>query len=275
MTQAEAETDARRMIERNHRQEIMLSPSAVGKFRQCKRAFAFEYIEGLFAPSTGKQVFGTDVHSRLERWLREAMPPDDTPEGRTALQGIVAGWLPAPDSRLLIEHRFFLPVDHGLTLNGIIDCIAPPGLIGEEPLLIDHKTTSDLRWAKTPDQLAVDPQAIIYATWAMVNWDIRTVRARWIYYAASNPEDGPRKPRGSKPVEVSFHSRDDRFLGVVEGLLDDLYEMEIIRREKVKGMTLPASPESCELFGGCPHAARCNLSSGDRLAAYMERETIV
>lgn len=256
--------------------EIFLSPSAVSKFKQCKRAFAFEYNEQIPAPATGKQQFGTAVHARLERWLRGATPPDDTPEGRTALQGISAGWLPAPDPRLLIEHRFFLPVDYGLTLNGIVDCIAPPNVIGPEPLLIDHKTTSDLRWAKTPEQLAVDPQALIYVAWAMVNWNVRTVRARWVYYAASNPEDGrPRKPRGSKPVEVSFHASDDRFLGAVDVLIEDLYEMEILRREKTPGLKLPPSPESCGLFGGCAHVDRCALSAGDRLSAYLERETIV
>lgn len=248
---------------------IVLSPTAVSKYRLCRRAYAFEYNEGLRAPSTRKQQFGTDVHAQIERWLRTGQPPDDTPEGRTAKQGLQ--WLPSPDSRLALEQRFEVPVTSEIAVGGFVDCFAPPEITGAEPLLIDNKTTSDLRWAKTEEQLESDPQALIYTVWAMLTWQAPVVRVRWVYYAATNGE--PREPHGSKPVEIRLTTRGIR--ASVEQLVVDFEEMAKIRREKQLGSTLPPSPESCSMFGGCPHQSRCNLSPGDRLAAYIEKDKIV
>jgi len=247
---------------------IVLSPTAVSKFRLCKRAYAFEYNEGLRAPSTVKQQFGTDVHAQIERWLRTGQPPDNTPEGRTAKQGLQ--WLPPPDPRLGLEQRFEFPVTSEISVGGFVDCFAPPEITGAEPLLIDNKTTSDLRWAKTEEQLESDPQAVIYAVWVMLKWQAPVVRVRWVYYAATNDE--PRAPRGSKPVEILLTSK--AVLPAVDLLVRDFEEMAGIRREKQLGAALPPSPESCSMFGGCIHQPRCNLSPGDRLAAFIDKDKI-
>jgi hypothetical protein len=255
--------------------DLTLSPSAIAKFRSCQRAYAFEYNEGLFVPSSIKQQFGTNVHQQLEGWLRKGTLPADSAEGRTAAQGIQKGWLPVPDSRLLVEHRFKFRVSPGLLVGGIIDCVAPPGVAGSEVLLIDHKTTSDLRWAKKPDELRGDPQALVYAIWAMLEWRVEVVRARWIYYSASNPRNGKRKPQGVLPVEVLLSISDPAFIDVeVPRLLADLEAMKKIRLEKQGGLRFPPSPESCGLYGGCAHVGRCNLSGRDRLAAHLNRATV-
>jgi hypothetical protein len=96
-------------------------------------------------------MFGTAVHAQLERWLREGVKPDDTPAGRTAAQGLQ--WLPHPDTRLLLEQKFVFAVTDEISAGGIIDCLVPPE-IGNEVIVVDHKSTSDLRWAKTEEQLA-------------------------------------------------------------------------------------------------------------------------
>jgi hypothetical protein len=215
-------------------------------------------------------MFGTAVHAQLERWLREGVKPDDTPAGRTAAQGLQ--WLPHPDTRLLLEQKFVFAVTDEISAGGIIDCLVPPE-IGNEVIVCDHKSCSDLRWAKTEEQLAEDPQALIYVIWAALTWQVPTICARWTYFSATTAE--PREPRGSKPVEVLFDVRSPTMLDAVARLVSDFEEMAKIRREKQPGLAFPPSPESCSMFGGCAHQQRCNLTPGDRLAAFMDRDKII
>lgn len=252
---------------------LRLSPSAVACYRICKRKYAYEYNEGLRPPSTVKQEFGTEVHRQLELWLREARVPDDTPAGRTAKQGIDKGLLPVPSPTLLIERSFVLPIDveRELEVGGFIDCLCPPDGV-DEPLLVDHKTTSSLTWAKEPEALKRDPQALLYGMWAMLRYKVPAARARWIYYAATNPKEGARKPAGCRSVEVRVTLDDPEVLAGIHALLVDLGRMAAIRRGGKPGLSFPASPESCGVYGGCPHLERCNLSPEAVLQSYFERE---
>ena len=242
---------------------MKLSPSAIVSFRTCRRLYAFTYVEGLRGPSSPAQQFGTEVHKQLERWLTCGTPPDDSPPGRVAEQGL--GWLPAPSDELLVEHPFSIPLEEDLELMGFIDCVRP----GPVPLLIDHKSCADLRWAKTEAQLRVDPQALVYSLWAMLEWGAPEVQARWTYFSATTGGPGPRKPRGAKPVEVLLAAEDPAYQGAVEVLLADCYQMAALRRAARPALLQPPTPSSCGLYGGCPFLSRCNLTQQDRLGAYF------
>jgi RecB family exonuclease len=251
---------------------MKISPSQVVKFRRCQRAYAFEYVEGITAPSSPKQQFGSSVHKELEAYLRQNTPPAATPEGEIARAGLV--WLPTPGPELLVENKFTFPWGAAIEINGIIDCAAPPGYACEEPLVIDHKTTSDLKWAKTAAMLENDEQAIIYSVWAMLHWNVQRVRARWVYYAATNPKNGPRKPRGCRPIEVLFDSTSPAFAAKLDALARDIGEISIIRTFNKEGLSLPPSPQSCRMFEGCFYSLDCNLTPEDTLAAYMDKGKI-
>lgn len=140
-------------------------------------------------------------------------------------------------------------------------------------MVIDHKTTSDLRWAKTAEQLEDDPQFLIYATFAMITWGVPEVQAKWIYYVASAPRNGPRQPKGVRAVTATAHAADPVFIGHLKILTADMRAIQVIRTTKPAANDLPASPGSCAAFGGCPHAERCKLTSADRLEAYMRKKT--
>jgi hypothetical protein len=258
---------------------LFFSPSAVNKYRRCKRLYAFEYNEKIKLPPSEKQEFGLEVHKKLELWLKKEEYPDDSPAGLVARQSIDKGWLPKPNPKLLVEYEFEFPVvefelgkTKGLSGFGYIDCVVPPELTGAEPMVIDHKSTSDLRWAMTEEELLTDPQSLIYSVWAMLHFNVPKVRARWIYYAASNPQDGsPREPRGVKPVEVLISNQDAMVMSAIPEILKDFTAMAVIRRERRIGLSFDPTPESCGMYGGCPHIERCNLTPGDRLASYIER----
>ena len=249
---------------------MRISPTQITKYRRCQRLYAFEYVEGFKPPPSDKQQFGTDVHSELEQWLRDGRVPSNTPEGQTAKQGIKKGWLPTPDKGLFIEQEFAIDWDEDLEMIGFIDCVVPPDL-ADVPIVIDHKTTSSLNWCKTEEDLAKDEQAIIYSTVVAQQFKAQKVKARWIYYSASNPKSGRRKPNGARPVEVEFDVTSKSFLDLLKALLRDSKRIRRIRKRGIKGRALVPSPQSCEMFGGCPHKERCNLSGEDRLEAYMKR----
>lgn len=254
---------------------MRISPTQVGKGRRCERIIGFEYVEGIKAPSSIKQEFGTRVHAFLEEWLSAGVLPDNSPEGQVAKQGIQGKWLPPPDKGLMVEHKFQFLLEEDINLMGFVDCGVPPELTGDGvPVVIDHKTTSDLRWAKTESQLSGDEQALIYAMWAMLHWNTPTVKCRWIYYAASNPKSGPRKPRGAKPVELLFDARKEIFHSRVELLAKDIRRVVEIRKRGIPGLELQANPGGCGMFGGCFYRDRCQLEGGSRLAAYFEKDTI-
>ena len=245
---------------------MKISPTQLAKYRQCARIIGFEYVEGIKAPPSPKQQFGSRVHKHLEDWLRHSIMPPDTPEGLTARQGIGRGWLPDPSPYLLVEHEWLFDVGRDLEASGFADCIDP---LGDRPLVIDHKTTSDLRWAKSPVELATDPQALLYAAWAMLKYRAPVVNIRWIYYAARNRE--PRTPSGCKPVSGEFRANAPEFLAAFAAVLADARAVQSIRTVGVEGLNLKPSPASCGMFGGCFYRDRCNLSGGDRLVAHFEK----
>ena len=249
---------------------IFISPTQVKLFRLCQRKWAYAYIEKKKAPTTAKQQFGTDVHSRLERWLKAGEPPGDDEIGRIAKQGIRAGWLPTPSNKLRIEDKFELilkgPLD-GIILTGFIDCCAPPGYEGmTEPLVIDHKTTSDLKWAMKSDELSEDPQGVIYALRAMARYEVTRARARWVYYAASSPMQGPRKPKGGRAVEWLFDATTALWKRTFDALQDDLAAMRQAHTAWPTAQHAPPTLQACGVYGGCPYAGLCNIAPEDALA---------
>ena len=254
-------------------ERLKISPSQVNTFRMCPRRYCWEYVWGMRPPSTAKQQFGTDVHSHIENWLRTATMPPATPSGRTALQGLHL--LPAPDDRLVVEDKFKYFWTEGIDVGGLADVLVPPELspVLGYPMVIDHKTTSDLRWAKTAEKLLVDPQFLIYSVYAMLRWDVSDVVARWVYYVASAPRNGARQPKGVRAITARASANDPIFRSHLARLTDDMKVIHGIRIAKPDANKLPASPESCGAYGGCPHAERCKLTSSDRLEAYMKKPT--
>jgi hypothetical protein len=247
---------------------IHISPTQIEKGQRCERTIGYEYVEHIPQPPTAKKDFGSAVHTQIERWLREGQKPDDSPEGQTARQGIRNNWLPPPSRSLLIEHDLDLPFSKLVHLRGRIDCIAP----GEIPIVIDHKSTSDLKWAKTKDELTHDTQAILYSIYAATLLQSPFVRARWIYYAATNPKKGPRKPSGAKAIEVQFDVSSDEFLRKWEKLSRDINRIAEIRINGFTGAELRPNPDSCGAFGGCPYKKLCRPSGEDALASAIRQE---
>lgn len=248
-----------------------VSANQIKKVQSCERLIAWEYNQEIKADETIKQSFGTNVHYHLEKWLRDGVAPNLGEAGLVAAQGIRHGWLPTPNKTLLVEHEFKLPLMSGLEITGRIDCVVPPDLTSP-PLVIDHKTTSSLQWAMTPDELRADIQSIIYAAWAALEFNRPEIKMRWIYYSASNPKTGKRKPTGAKPVEIIHDVTSDIFLTSWDGICEKIKRIQEIKTNKTQALDLPPTPEACSAYGGCYYQNYCALSGLDKLAAAIQKE---
>lgn len=240
-----------------------LSASQLKTADECPRKWYWQKIIGVRVPETGAMTLGKAIHSELEGWARGS----DAPLSPLAAAGLVH--LPPRSEALLAESPLEQP---SLTLRGIpflgyIDLAAPPGAWRDVPAIVDHKTTSDFRWAKTPDALSTDPQAVAYARWAAMRYygaglaegaidahpatdtGDRTVDVRFVYYRT-------RGAIATKPVDVTFKVRDlapqwERFGKTVDAM------KRYAEVPETEARAVPANLSACDMFGGCPHRARC------------------
>lgn len=150
----------------------------------------------------------------------------------------------------------------------------PPG---EVPLIGDHKTTSNIRYANK--DLSQDIQATVYAAWGLNTFNTQKVRLKWGYVQT-------RKPYVTKPIEhVAEHSA--TFSRMKEIMDEHLLPMSrLVEPYKLKKGVAPSTefvhsvvqnvaptPDHCEAFGGCPYRAHCtDVGAGARLRSGLLSE---
>jgi RecB family exonuclease len=218
-----------------------VSPSQINTFARCPRKWAFSRVaERNETPAT---KFGTKVHEILESWLLERkLPSANTQEGRCALEGLKH--LPMPQSEgLHIEHPLEMEYDD-VRYVGRIDFIH----VAEAGITVgDHKTTKDLSYAKTEEDLLDDPQRIIYSHFIAQTFGVEDVEAKWVYYQ--------RFPPASAVVSFSESSAaiEERFQE-----LHNKYSLPIVQAHGVDPMELPPNYEACGDFGRCPFIDQCH-----------------
>src|SRR3990167_9037042 len=191
---------------------------------------------------------GTMYHAELENWSKHA-PPPHTPSVRAALE-----YLPEPHKDLLVEHRIDLPTyDGGPSWLGFIDLadLRDPLV----PVVYDHKTAGDMRYAKRPSELAHTVQMNSYARWAgsfsngKHGKPPQHVRLQHTYMLT--------KGVGATPVNAiatreSVTKNWDRDLALVRKMT------QISLGAKTPDDVTP-NPATCGAFGGCPYRDRCGL----------------
>jgi len=212
---------------------------------------------------------GLAVHKVQEDWLRHGVVPDPQQTlkvaaglrfpGRIAEAGL--SYLPTPGS-CEVERKFWLEVEPGLVIYGLIDVFqaaAPCALI------VDHKTTTDFKWALTAADLMTDEQNVIYAIVAMLMSEQKRVLTRWLYYLTHGT------PK-VKPVECM---RDwDEAMVALEPLIEVARSTLALHGQVKTALELPPSPDHCGAYGGCEHIERCQITTAQRLGAAMEQFNI-
>lgn len=236
---------------------MTFSATRIDTWMNCNRKAAWEYICGYKSPQEAGQARGDQVHKYLE-WLKrnEGALPDRTDE----IGAIAAEALPYVEhlslaTGAIIEGEFTFDGDrHRWTGRG--DIKQP----GRE--VWDYKTSSDpTRWAKTPEDLLLDAQAMLYAEREFRLFpNLEWLDMTWLYLAS-------RKPYRAKPVPftVPRHHAAACFRAL-ESYADEMQAAayaapaDIVARHKYVLEVIQPNYGYCNAYRKpCPHTARCNL----------------
>ena len=130
------------------------SASQIKTFVSCPRKWWRESVAGERPPPSRAALRGQKIHAELERYLGEGEPVQDgTAHALTHLLP-PAGTVSTDQ----IEVEFlFTPDGWPCPIKGFVDVAFPA-----HNLIIDHKTTSNLKWALTERAARRDPQVIAY-----------------------------------------------------------------------------------------------------------------
>lgn len=239
-----------------------VSPSQFNTFADCKRQWWFQSVFGLSTPQRPSAALGEAVHAQLEAYMDTGKLPDDTEAGRIAKAGLSllpepgTSWTEVAMSEAKRDDRTkqtFSGVPEmqlaGVRVNGYIDLL---NLSGVRPLVIDHKTTSDLKYAKTADDLREDPQMVLYGTFALAaaaaqGVEVDEVDTGHVVYLT----------KGAPLARRTVVTLDRKHLAAQRERLAKTVE-EMKGYAKVRSPDgVPGEPTSCNKYGGCHFRDKC------------------
>lgn len=232
------------------------SATQIDAYQLCPRKWGWRYLDKIPQTERPATQLGIAVHAQLEAWLRKGKALDLTvPAGEIALSGL--HFLPAPKTEgLAIERQFALDFA-GHRFVGVKDV---EWLSRTPPLVLDHKTTSDFKWAKTPDDLRTNVQAALYAADAMLRAQTDVCELQWVYYRTK----GARK---AETVHLRVTREDVR--PTLAAIAETADAMAACHAHGLKALDLPFDPSACNAFGGCDFLSLCNLTPEQRFQAAM------
>ena len=238
-----------------------VSASQVKTFQRCKRKWYFEKVEGKRGPSTQAQRRGTAIHDGLEQYVKTGNIPEfvyvNEKTGRVTNNKNDEEWAVRRYVEAVKEHiddETVIGVETDMKLEtfpggppwiGFIDLLA-------SNKVIDYKTTSSLRWAKTPDDLLNDPQACSYVLSVFRQFpEADEFDVKFIYVQTST-----KTKVNVKPVIATFNRKQcEDIFGTAVVSVREMVDVALIKTaDDVEG-----NPGACMDFGGCPHRAYCKM----------------
>ncbi len=258
-----------------------LSASQLKTSDGCLRQWAFKYLAELPAAAGAAAQLGKDCHTAWEGWLRAATPFVETAAvvARTTNTDPVGGllhdldwerdyvdrivrvctagvrYLPPPMApRVEVEGDFTFE-DHGVQWRGYKDLVYQDAAVH---VLHDHKTTSNLKWAKSAEVLRGDVQLNLYAQHEFSKHPaLEQLEARWMY-VTTGAQVSTRLVALTVQREQADHACAD--LAVRGKRLLELYD----ERPDPNLLPLPKDLSICRAYGGCPFEKVClELPTGE------------
>ncbi len=227
------------------RRHLRVSASGLKTFRSCPARWAFRKLDGHEEPGTPATERGKSVHREMELYGKLGI----LPTSKMALA--LVEYAPPPGvAECEVPVMYETPSSRWL---GYIDAVCDwvnssyqPLGTNDRVILIDYKSTSNLKYAMTPDELRDDVAANIYA-WEAYLGGAKWVWGKWLYV------DG----RGRvEPVGFSLP-----LSSVTEKMIQLDGEAAVMQAWSASGASandLPKRPSACWAYHSrCPHYERC------------------
>lgn len=235
------------------------SASQVKTFKSCNRKWFYDKVKGF--PWTGSEATrrGTAIHHAIEHYIAYETVLDvvyvDVETGRVAAEGEEHEVARFVESVIdFLEDVTVISVEEKMTLKtfpggttwiGYIDVLAADRII-------DWKTTSNFRYANTPEDLMTDPQAISYALSVFRKYpEADEFDVTFVYIQTSN-----KVKVNVKPVTVTL-TRDhcEAEFNKIKKDIKQMLTLSVIQDPD----KIPRNLENCMAFGKlCMHAPYCD-----------------
>jgi hypothetical protein len=218
-----------------------LSISQLEKAGQCPERWRQIYLEGRREPETEATKLGSEVHGHMEDLVLKGTFPPNTRAGKLAqeLITILPYQLDREDVEYTVEGHFYLPLPGGQLMQGFVDLTCDTLTGTEHRLVVDYKTTSNLKYKK---DLSKDPQAALYTE------ALDADELGWLYV----------QTKGSPTPTPVLHTPDRKKTKLIVLGLDER-ATEVGRWYSEKPEQLPGDLKRCRDFGTlCPAASRCH-----------------
>jgi hypothetical protein len=252
---------------------VFISPTQIDMFLSCPRNWAWFYIAKVPKVDTAATAVGSRVHDILEQYAKDGTPPDVNKvwqfedkgkfyrPGQIAMNMIGPGF-PQPGTAEA-EGKFNWNIEDGLIITGKID-LNWYDREGHTVFLMDHKTSSNPpKWGKKDEDLIKDTQATVYGAYLCKRYRFAdSVKCIWNYGSTA----GTKSHSYRATQTFTAAALTDKFYSEI---LPVVRHMRDLKLAKTDPLALPPNPEACELFRGCPHKERCNLSTTERLGALL------
>lgn len=236
-----------------------VSASQVESWNACPRKWHFEKVRGFKEPPTAAQQRGTAIHAVAEYAVNHAGAMPDSPYvpfGQAMLP-----YLPIGQPRVLAEYKMNLATAPGLPpWFGVIDLVDDSRSMSKYLRITDHKTSSDFRYAKTPEELRENTQVACYAKWVYeTGHDEEFVEVGHLYIHTKGDTIPKRKPPRILPV----------YTLVDQPQVERVWARDLLSVEAMVQATSIANTDlleprgtsngTCTKYGGCPHRQRCGI----------------
>lgn len=224
-----------------------VSATSIKLFRSCPRRWYERYVLDKREPSTRAMQVGSEVHRQLEEYLLHGTPPDETHEGRIAKSGI--HHLCFSESYHVELSLEKLPIENlPVPFKGFIDVYVHDDVMIE---VIDHKTTSNFKYALTGEQLSTDVQMIIYAAHGLFNSTADAARLTHICYSTKQPYQSQRTSTVVTRAHVEEQFRE---------ILETAHEM--MRYSELPVHAVEKNKNYCWAYGKrCPYFDECQITT--------------
>lgn len=238
-----------------------------------------KWILGERTPDTPKQAKGKEVHDILEEYMNTGVIPQTHPLGYFRyiewIRDHPKTTLPDPNKEnVQAEFQLFLDTANGDAIAGYDEAEGVP-LVGfidvgmyERPMfeLGDLKTTTDLKWAKTPSELYEDTQMNTYAKWAFsVDDELEEIKVTHYYVKVGPPgKQAVKKPKSTKVLEVSTE--------ITRESAEEIWQRDLALMEEMKVAALvkdfkdlPPNLNRCPKYSGCEYKGNCGIKPSQLL----------
>ncbi len=219
---------------------VAVSASQIETYDTCKRKWFLNKIVGLPTPQHASAALGEAVHKGQEKFLEDDAVTDVHPLARGSLP-----LLRELRGKVLVEHGFERVLRRGTKFVGRIDVL--DFKCHKNPRIIDWKTTSNMAYAKTSEELRASTQMMAYAHEALlldINATVVTVAHAVI----------PTRAGQFRYTDADLTAKEIRD-GWVH--IQDKVDMMITTSKEENPNDVEPTLSACKAFGGCPFADRC------------------